>query len=968
MPSPAQDQATNYQTNLKMEDRHPVLGGSPSVPGFQHDGRLGFLEPRRPGPNAFSSAAQEEEAHRLRSNAFAQMKQKRRQEIEEAIRCRVSPPVGVHPAYRPREQVFERQCPPNPITASLPTVTERYSAVAPGSSEPHSFPPGAQNAIPTLRALIEQKAEDSRQGPSLARDDDRIHTFVTALKLDGEGSSSIVAMPPQIPSKRVTFQQLEQGLQSETRLARGAAKAWKNVRSFLTRSQSSLTTTQPSLSPSACNKIPTIPRKAAAFFGEVITADTPTRSSSGSRIRRLVSIRQSRTRRRSSTSNNQEINAVVKPKLFEAAATDSVAHIQENEMTSHLTRRTGAHDLVQPYSRLLSDQQRSHVASVSHGRGNGRKLITRLSQVTDVPLHHPRYKQRSLPPTPPPKDTPPGMRQLIDATYSASNEAQRRCAPAPRHLEIRDDGDCKSDFQSTVHRSGGISKTTRVVDQQKAASVHATPKFPTHDAGNSIDTNDVFQFAESLGLQGYGDHASNGSATNRRSGLIFEPNPPYRARREVQSIASLPTISAGVASGLCEQSTENTNNSERSQLTIEIMYPGLSHDPSFVNREAYQALDMPRDCEQDISTEAQEDSRSQVQQDHTSAQPDEHTDDDFDSPIIFATPHGREKTLSPASYEQHPSAVPSPLILQARSEFPPTVATSPQVPLNTNTIESREGFVRLGRSPQPAEIQLSVEETPTYPARDGRRQDMRQELGYEQNIVSNAPILLPPRSNRTNIDREPSRERATRAPEISPTRTSSPQSIAQQLQTMGLDSEGLSNLIRRIEELLNSTNFLNNTLRPTLTPNELAAQLRQLQDELRYFSSNDVEWGLRRWEARLRGIAQAEAEQHAELLERDLARAAGSPVQRNRRRLRDGGSLTLGNYTVSPGVTQQRQSDITEGSVNAYPHNPEASTRTYNAEHKELGHVSVFGAKDAPLKRMTAMTQSDSRPTTVREG
>nr|OQO26916.1 hypothetical protein B0A51_07363 [Rachicladosporium sp. CCFEE 5018] len=539
----------------------PTRSNITSLPDIP-EGRPTKISPT-PGPNAFAQQAARVERHRLEGNAFYQ---------QEVQRRRATPPTVLHPALRHQPEMLQVR-----DASRFSDVTTMSPFINAGKEETSpilQLVPEESTAFPTRRGFIEEKHERAQHIANGGSDDERTPVFTYTPKIGAsEFSKSVSAVAT--PKKR------------KGRMSEGAAGDKSPKKGFLEKLRLNLP--RASLS---TNSLPSreveegCPPKAQAILGSSPSKGNMSRSPSKTK----KSIFSRKTTEVAEKTGSADGNGRTPTTATASSFTDSVGK----------TPQTGTTGFSDPtYNRARSPEKRI-LSQPQSDKGGFNNPETKCGVSRSQSL---QYFDRSIPPTPPAKNTPPKEQGTDCKTLVKQALEQHRIfeddTPIRETVKLisADRG-----ISPTRYDNCGYKENAQLVKKPSVYSLHASV-YP--DLSSSFSLPELKARVDGLGLEGLSD-VPEAFYLNQRKGVEYSPSIYSSADWEPRSSSmsnlypgdkdarfrpspSLPAIFEKQGRGHRPSASEGTiqtkqsGSSSESHGIIPLVYPELASDPSMTN-------------------------------------------------------------------------------------------------------------------------------------------------------------------------------------------------------------------------------------------------------------------------------------------------------------------------------------------------------------------------------------------------
>ncbi|KAK6438814.1 GTPase Cdc42 [Oleoguttula sp. CCFEE 5521] len=709
-----------------------------------------------PGPNAFAQQAARVESHRLEGNAFYQ---------QEVQRRRATPPTVLHPALRHQPEMMQVR-----DASRFSDVTTMSPFINAGKEETSpilQLVPEESTAFPTRRGFIEEKYERAQHIANGGSDDERTPVFTYTPKIGAsEFSTSVNAAAT--PKKK------------KGRMSGGAVGDKSPKKGFLEKLRLNLPRASLSTSSLPSREVDEgCPPKAQAVLGSSPSKGNITRSPSKTK----KSIFSRKTAESAEKSNITEANGKTPTTATASSFTDSVGKTPQ-------TGTTGFSDLT--YNRARSPEKRilSHTQSDKGGFNNPENKcgVSRSQSL--------QYFDRSIPPTPPAKNTPPKEQEADPKTLVQQALEQHRIfeddTPIRETVKLIS---AHRGISPTRYGSYGYKETAQLVKKPSVYSLHASV-YP--DLSSSFSLPELKARVDGLGLEGLSD-VPEAFYLNQRKGVEYSPSIYSSADWEPRSSSmsnlypvdrdarfrpspSLPAIFEKQGRGHRPSASEGTiqtkqsGSSSESHGIIPLVYPELASDPSMTNlfsgsqKENYDSSHKPQkviDGEGYVPAHGYTESR-----DHNGR----------GMSALFSK-SVEDVSFSPSSFSS-PSAMPSPLqYLPATVYVPPPpkqkkgkkaaggqVEVTPTQRYEKFKREEEEGTKAEKDAHGKEEVQLQTVATRKHTSGSPLRRQLAN-----SNPFADAPPPLSPLQSTTNVRASrPTTPEPSKAPPTTRTSTTSP--------------------------------------------------------------------------------------------------------------------------------------------------------------------------------------------------
>jgi hypothetical protein len=663
-----------------------------------------------PGPNAFAQQAARVDKHRLQSNAFYQ---------QEVARRKATPPTAVHPAFR---EGFDINAPVAREPGSPYTTMSPYGTGQTPPTPPILLPKDCFQAYPTDRGFIEEKREQLEHKNS-GSDTERTPVFIPTPNIESSEFSNSTTY--STPKKKVSVLDRAAAIDQTKTPKKGLLEKLR----FTTPRSSQATASTSSLNTSRGYGVfgggETLPPKAKAVLSSPPHKSNLTRAPS--KRKGLFSFGASE---RPSLETHKSSPAYVPSEPRSAGArtvrfSDSTAKTPQTAHTAYsdplYDHYTSPHMGSQrAFSQPHTDKAGRRIQEQNKGGSAGGVSRTRSLQ----------YIDRTMPPTPPAKNTPPHEKEARvqrEARLHAESRAilehhrfvaeQRRFEMmrniTPKKEMVQDpESKLKSPlrqgmFEDTPTRemakligadgrtsptktgSFGRKELPKLVKQPSVYSMHASFYPDLHDQ-HSFE--EVKKRADGLGLEGlselpesfynyhpkvsYSPSLYSEDFVARPSGIQTSPSMLHQmdlARHSPSPLAISEKFRLMPTKGLLSEKP-----SASSQGTIPLVYPDLASDPSRSDlRETLQTHHRSTsEVQLPVHSRKQSPARSQsTSNDHSSSRSRSPRKSALE--VVVKSLEEENAPLSPPNYSC-PSARPSPL------HFLPNTTYTPQRGLRLN--------------------------------------------------------------------------------------------------------------------------------------------------------------------------------------------------------------------------------------------------------------------------------------------
>ncbi|OQO13537.1 hypothetical protein B0A48_01766 [Cryoendolithus antarcticus] len=732
----------------------PTRSNITSLPDIP-EGRPTKISPT-PGPNAFAQQAARVERHRLEGNAFYQ---------QEVQRRRATPPTVLHPALRHQPEMLQVR-----DASRFSDVTTMSPFINAGNEENSpilQLVPEESTAFPTRRGFIEEKYERAQHIANGGSDDERTPVFTYTPKIGAsEFSKSVSAVAT--PKKR------------KGRMSEGAAGDKSPKKGFLEKLRLNLP--RASLS---TNSLPSreveegCPPKAQAILGSSPSKGNMSRSPSKTK----KSIFSRKTTEVAEKTGSADGNGRTPTTATASSFTDSVGK----------TPQTGTTGFSDPtYNRARSPEKRI-LSQPQSDKGGFNNPETKCGVSRSQSL---QYFDRSIPPTPPAKNTPPKEQETYCKTLVKQALEQHRIfeddTPIRETVKLisADRG-----ISPTRYDNCGYKENAQLVKKPSVYSLHASV-YP--DLSSSFSLAELKARVDGLGLEGLSD-VPEAFYLNQRKGVEYSPSIYSSADWEPRSSSmsnlypgdkdarfrpspSLPAIFEKQGRGHRTSASEGTiqtkqsGSSSESHGIIPLVYPELASDPSMTNlfsgfqRETTEPSHKPQkviDGEGYVPAHGYTESR-----DHNGR----------GMSALFSK-SVEDVSFSPSSFSS-PSAMPSPLqYLPATVYVPPPPkqkkfkkAAGEQV--EKTPTQRYEKFKREEEERAKAENDARAKEEAQIQTVATRKRTsgspLRRQLANSNPFADSPPSLTPLRPLHNSPSSRPTTPEPLKAPPTPPTSTSSP--------------------------------------------------------------------------------------------------------------------------------------------------------------------------------------------------
>ncbi|OQO11042.1 hypothetical protein B0A48_05297 [Cryoendolithus antarcticus] len=719
------------------------------------EGRSTKISPT-PGPNAFAQQAARVERHRLEGNAFYQ---------QEVQRRRATPPTILHPALRQQPEMVQVR-----DASRFSDVTTMAPFINAGKEETSpilQLVPEESLAFPTRRGFIEEKHERAQHIANGGSDDERTPVFTYTPKIGAsEFSKSVNAAAT--PKKK------------KGRMSEGAVGDKSPKKGFLEKLRLNLP--RASLS---TNSLPSrevdegCPPKAQAILGSSPSKGNITRSPS--KTKKSIFSRKAADVAEKSAST--EVNGKMPTTATASSFTDSVGK----------TPQTGTTGFSDPtYNRARSPEKRVYTQTQSDEGGfNNPENKCGVSRSQSL-----QYFDRSIPPTPPAKNTPPKEQEADPKTLVKQALEQHRMfeddTPIRETVKLisADRG-----ISPTRYGNYGCKETAQLVKKPSVYSLHASV-YP--DLSSSFSLPELKARVDGLGLEGLSDvpeafylnqlkgveyspsiyssadwEPRSSSMSNLFSGdrdARFRPSPSLPAIFEKQGRGHRPSASEGTIQ------TKQSGSSSESHGIIPLVYPELASDPSMTNLFSGSQNQPP-----EPSNKPQKviDGEGYVPA-HGYTESRDHNGRGMSALFSKSV---EDVSFSPSSFSS-PSAMPSPLqYLPATVYVPPPPKQKKSKKVAGEQVEETptqryEKFKREEEARTKVEDEIRAKEEAQLQSIAARKRTsgsaLRRQLANTNPFADTPPPLSPLQSS-TNVQASrPTTPEPSKAPPTTPTSTASP--------------------------------------------------------------------------------------------------------------------------------------------------------------------------------------------------
>lgn len=660
------------------------------------DFALAGIPAAQPGPNAFAQKAMARERHHLQSNAF----------YAQAVAKRTATPQSsLHPALRQRSNSDATLHPSRDAARDAARMTTMSPFINAGKADdPMPSPPltlvpdGIENSQPTLRNDIELKHERTL-GVATQPDGAQPHTLVYSPKV----ASNDFAKPG--PMAKNLFAR-DPALASASELTKNSPKKgffdrFRIINSKIAGSAASLDGAGGSFTPIADDKVPP---KAQAVLGASSTPPPQT------------AIGRSPSKKKAMLSRKN---------------TDGAGDPTPSKSSSFFRRSFGGSDLIQAGSMSGRTSQVASTEPSSAGADGGSSnvsphILADSAQDPSVLTEEARvarskslqYFDKTVPPTPPAKNTPPHARGVQGASV---REHVRRAVTAkdeaPKEMVMLS---TSGRLSPTKFGSYGNRDNATLVKRPSVYSMHASI-FP--DLNDSMSYDELKSRVDGFGLEGLSklpDHLVDrhpelyyspsiySSDGDRRSGAEFH-SPAWG---QIRKSLAMPAIAEHHVDPIADTHTSPTPSQATlpSSKTIDVYYPDVLKDLSNSDLIKLAETDSPPRTLARLSAGAL--FRWDIESggilpyhggtrslDHSPEQRERFPDAD-----IFASPTALAVKGSPESLYHH-SAAPSPLMT-----LPPTKYVAPLKARITNAKVGAGAICQNGSPPPPRSSNTNIVE------------------------------------------------------------------------------------------------------------------------------------------------------------------------------------------------------------------------------------------------------------------
>lgn len=650
-----------------------------------------------PGPNAFAQHAAKVEKHRLASNAFYQ---------QEVARRIVTPPTAVHPASRPGFRLGDTSPDSPPLDLRNSAVTTMSPFVNAEGHMPPTPPlkltPGdSSHAFPTDRGFIEDKREQLLHEHS-GDATERTPVFTYTPKIGASEFSKSVGHDTPKKKKGVL-----DWVSTAEQQSKSPKKGLLEKLRFTTPRPSQLTSQTSSVGTSRVyGGGEALPPKAKAML-----SDSPHNANLG----------RSPSKRKGLFSRKVSENARSEEKLILAHHSAANKPRSVGALTANFSDSTGK--TPQTANTTFSDptyNRQGHTnraVSQAHSEQGGDKQQKNNDSCCGVSRSQSlEYFDRTIPPTPPAKNTPPHEKQIkaqqearrILEHHQMAAEARAKYArnvtprkemmqkplskltsPLRGHQRVFEDETPTRETAKLIGADGRISPTKtgtygrkdmpKLVKQPSVYSLHAS-YYP--DLQDEWSYEEVKKTTDGLGLQGLSELPE--SFYQREPRIMYSPSvysTDWSARPSSTAYAS-PGVLHGTGMfkeppsrpSIAEhhrptpsKTSLQTKKSSSSKGSIPIMYPDIASDPS------------RRNTTDGVKTHHRSTSEIQLPVHSRMHLHGEHYSPSRSSVMGTMAAEAEDVALSPPTYNC-PSAMPSPLqFLPAATYTPPPVVKRKEV-------------------------------------------------------------------------------------------------------------------------------------------------------------------------------------------------------------------------------------------------------------------------------------------------
>lgn len=670
-----------------------------------------------PGPNAFAQQAARVDRHRLQSNAFYQ---------QEVARRLANPPTAVHPALR---EGFDINAPVAREPGSPYTTMSPYGQTPP--TPPILLPKDCFQAYPTDLGFIEEKREQLEHKNS-GSDTERTPVFIPTPNI--ESSEFSASSTYSTPKKKVSVLDRAAAIDQTKTPKKGLLEKLR-----FTTPRSSSSSLGESRGYGVFGGGETLPPKAKAVLSSSPHKANLTRAPS--KRKGLFSFKASE---RPSLETHKSSPAYVPTEPRSAGArtvrfSDSTAKTPQTAHTAHsdplYDRWTSPHmESQRAFSQPHTDKAGRRIPEQNKGGGACGVSRTRSLQ----------YIDRTMPPTPPAKNTPPHEKEAkaqrearLREESRAILEHHRRTAEqrrlqvmrniTPKKEMVQDpESKLKSPlrqgmFEDTPTRemakligadgrtsptktgSFGRKELPKLVKQPSVYSMHASFYPDLHD---QTSFEEVKKRADGLGLEGLSQLPESfyncdpkvsyspslypeDFGSTRPS--VLQSSPSMLHQMDVAQYSPSPLAISEKFHPMPAKGLLSEKPSASSQGTIPLVYPGLASDPSRSDlRETLQSHHRST-SEVQLPVQSRKQSPARSQSTSHSHSPSRSRSPHKPALEVVVKTHDEENVpLSPPNYSC-PSAKPSPLHFLPNTTYTPqrnlklNVDIAPESPSSTST-------------------------------------------------------------------------------------------------------------------------------------------------------------------------------------------------------------------------------------------------------------------------------------------